>query len=192
VWDGVYTAEQSGRGHSVYHSQCETCHGETLAGGDEVPPIAGGQFLANWNGLTVGDLFERIRKTMPLNDPGKLTAQQTADVLAYLFDFNMFPAGKTELPHEAEVLKQIRIEATKPDRHPDSNREIKAALNRACHSEESAMLLQGGRTRNLLLLASCWGGGSTARSVSSPGHWQRQACSDAKMAARPWRDCQPP
>jgi cytochrome c len=123
VWDGVYTAEQSGRGHSVYHSQCETCHGETLAGGDEVPPIAGGQFLANWNGLTVGDLFERVRKTMPLNDPGKLTAQQNADVLAYLFDFNMFPAGKTELPHEAEVLKQIRIEATKPDRHPDSNNE---------------------------------------------------------------------
>jgi S-disulfanyl-L-cysteine oxidoreductase SoxD len=119
VWDGVYTPQQSERGHSVYHSQCETCHGEMLTGGDEVPPLAGGQFLANWNGLTVGDLFERIRKTMPLNDPGKLTAQQNADVLAYLFDFNMFPAGKAELQTQAEVLKQIRIEATKPDRHDD-------------------------------------------------------------------------
>jgi hypothetical protein len=94
-----------------------------LTGADEVPPLAGGQFLANWNGLSVGDLFERIRKTMPLNDPGKLTARQNADVLAYLFDFNMFPAGKAELPSQAEVLKQIRIEATKPDRQPDSKNE---------------------------------------------------------------------
>src|SRR5689334_14947069 len=55
VWDGVYTNEQAERGHSVYHGQCEVCHGETLAGGDEVPPLAGAQFLSNWNGLTVGD-----------------------------------------------------------------------------------------------------------------------------------------
>jgi S-disulfanyl-L-cysteine oxidoreductase SoxD len=123
VWDGVYTEQQAGRGHSVYHSQCEACHGEALTGGDEVPPLAGGQFLSNWNGLTMGDLFERVRKTMPANEPGKLTPQQNADVLAYLLDFNMFPAGKMELPHEAELLKQIRIEATKPDRHPDSNNE---------------------------------------------------------------------
>jgi cytochrome c len=123
VWDSVYSEEQADRGHSVYHSQCETCHGETLTGGDEVPPLAGGQFLANWNGLTMGDLFERVRKTMPLNNPGKLTAQQNADVLAYLLDFNMFPTGKTELPPASEALKQIRIEATKPDRHRDSNNE---------------------------------------------------------------------
>lgn len=123
MWDGVYTAEQADRGHSVCHSQCENCHGDALTGGDEVPPLAGGQFLSNWNGLTVGDLFERVRKTMPANNPGKLTAQQNADVLAYLLDFNAFPAGKTELAHEAEVLKQIRIEAAKPDRRPDSNKE---------------------------------------------------------------------
>jgi S-disulfanyl-L-cysteine oxidoreductase SoxD len=119
VWDGVYTDEQAQRGHTVYHSQCEVCHGEALAGGDEVPPLAGAQFLANWNGLTVGDLFERIRKSMPANDPGRLTSQQNADVLAYLFSFNMFPVGKEELPHEVGSLKQIRIEATEPDRHKD-------------------------------------------------------------------------
>ena len=120
MWDGVYTAEQAERGHSVYHSQCEVCHGESLTGGDEVPPLAGPQFLSSWNGLTVGDLFERIRKSMPANDPGKLTAQQNADVLAYLFSFNMFPAGKTELPPDVQLLKQIRIEASRPDRHSDN------------------------------------------------------------------------
>ena len=79
------------------------------------PPLAGGEFLANWNGLTLGDLFERIRTTMPLNKPGMLSRQTNADILAYMLDVNKFPDGKTELPRETEVLKQIKIEATKPD-----------------------------------------------------------------------------
>lgn len=119
VWDSVYTEEQAGRGHSIYHEKCENCHGASLAGESEAPPLPGAQFLSNWNGLTAGDLFERIRKSMPLNDPGSLTSQQIADVLAYLFDFNQFPAGKAELPNNAELLKQIRIEASKPDPKPD-------------------------------------------------------------------------
>jgi cytochrome c len=118
VWDGVYTTAQAERGHSVYHAQCEVCHGEELTGADEVPPLAGPQFLANWNGLTLGDLFERIRKTMPANDPGKLSREQNADVITYLLAFNMFPSGKAELPPAPESLQQIRIESTKPD--PDN------------------------------------------------------------------------
>lgn len=119
VWDGVYTEEQAERGHSIYHEKCENCHGASLAGESEAPPLAGAQFLSNWNGLTAGDLFERIRKSMPLNDPGSLAAQQITDVLAYLFNFNQFPAGNAELPNNAELLKQIRIEASKPDPKTD-------------------------------------------------------------------------
>ena len=115
VWDGVFTQEQAERGHSLYNRYCASCHGDTLAGGDVPPPLAGSDFLANWNGLTVGDLFERIRRSMPQDDPGRLSRQQNADVLAYIFSFNKFPAGKTELAHDTELLKQIRIEATKPD-----------------------------------------------------------------------------
>jgi mono/diheme cytochrome c family protein len=119
VWDGVYTEDQAKRGLSLYRQECAPCHGETLEGGDEVPPLAGAQFLANWSGLTVGDLFERIRKSMPQNDPGKLASEQYADILTYLLRFNNFPAGKAEMAHETEVLKQIRIEATKPDVQKD-------------------------------------------------------------------------
>jgi mono/diheme cytochrome c family protein len=115
VWDGVYTQEQAERGHSLYTRHCTSCHGDELAGGDVPPPLAGSGFLANWNGLTVGDLFERIRRSMPQDDPGRLSRQQNADVVAFIFSFNKFPAGKTELPHVTELLKQIRIEATKPD-----------------------------------------------------------------------------
>ena len=115
VWDGVYTEEQATRGEEVYRKECASCHGETLVGGGGAAPLTGGAFLSNWNGLSVGDLFERIRKTMPQGALGKLTKQQDADVLAYLLSFNKFPAGKTELQKQVEFLKEIRFEATKPE-----------------------------------------------------------------------------
>lgn len=114
VWDGVYTDEQAKRGEALYNRECASCHGDLLTGGESAPPLVGGEFLANWNGLTVGDLFERIRKTMPMNKPGKLTREVNADIVAYLLSFNKFPAGKTELSHNTEFLKQIRIDAEKP------------------------------------------------------------------------------
>jgi S-disulfanyl-L-cysteine oxidoreductase SoxD len=115
VWDGVYTDDQAKRGEPVYHKECATCHGDSLAGGESAPPLTGGGFLANWDGLTVADLFDRIRKSMPQNAPGKLTKQQVADVLAYALSMNKFPAGKTELSKQVEFLKEIRFEANKPE-----------------------------------------------------------------------------
>lgn len=114
VWDGVYTEEQEKRGAGEYTSFCAHCHGEDLAGNDEAAPLSGPAFLANWDGLTVGDLAERVFRTMPQNDPGHLSRQQVADIITHMLSFNGFPAGKTELDRRVEVLRQIRIEATKP------------------------------------------------------------------------------
>jgi mono/diheme cytochrome c family protein len=114
VWDGVYTEEQAQRGETLYEKQCSACHGDKLGGRESAPPLTGGAFLSNWNGLSLGDLFERIRKTMPQTSPGKLTRQQNADILAYLLSFNKFPAGKTELYRQAEMLKEIRLVSEKP------------------------------------------------------------------------------
>lgn len=114
VWDGVYTAEQAKRGEALYASNCASCHGSALGGGESAPPLTGGEFMANWNGLTVGDLFDRIRVSMPADRPGQLGRQQNADILAFMLSVSQFPAGKSELEHQSEVLKQIRIEAEKP------------------------------------------------------------------------------
>ena len=113
VWQGVYTEGQAKRGQPLYSKYCASCHGEQLTGGEDSPPITGGAFLANWNGLTVGDLFERIRLSMPQDRPGRLSRQQNADILAYVLGVNQFPAGQAELPTETERLKQIRFEAVK-------------------------------------------------------------------------------
>jgi cytochrome c len=114
VWDGVYTLEQAKRGATLYANECASCHGTALNGGESAPPLTGGEFFSNWNGLTVGDLFERIRVSMPADNPGKLKREQDADILAFMLSMNQFPAGAAELEHRTELLKQIRIEAAKP------------------------------------------------------------------------------
>ncbi len=114
VWDGVYTDEQAKRGEAVYRQFCTACHGAALTGGEAAGPLTGAQFTANWNGVTVGDLFERIKISMPLDRPGVLTRQQNADVLAFVLSANKFPVGKTELARQSEYLKQIKFEVTKP------------------------------------------------------------------------------
>jgi mono/diheme cytochrome c family protein len=114
VWDGVYTEDQAKRGETIYQKECAACHGAMLTGGESAPPLTGGPFLANWNGLTMGDLFDRIRKTMPQTNPGRLTRQQDADILAFMLSVNKFPAGKTELYRQSEMLKEIHFESAKP------------------------------------------------------------------------------
>ena len=110
VWDGVYTSEQAARGAALYANNCASCHGSALGGGESAPPLTGGEFFSNWNGLTVGDLFERIRISMPADRPGKLTREQDADVVAFMLSVSEFPTGKVDLGRQTEVLKQIRIE----------------------------------------------------------------------------------
>jgi quinoprotein glucose dehydrogenase len=114
VWDGVYTEEQAKRGAAVYRQYCASCHGNELEGGEMAPGLTGGGFSSNWNGLTVGDLFDRTRNTMPQDNPGALTREQDADVVAYVLSVNKFPVGKTELSSQSEMLKQIKFESVKP------------------------------------------------------------------------------
>jgi mono/diheme cytochrome c family protein len=113
VWDGVFTDEQVKRGAVSYQRECSNCHGAALEGGDMTPPLVGGGFTSNWNDLTVGDLFDRIRLTMPLDSPGKLSRQQNADVIAFILKTNAWPSGTADLPPESGVLKQIKIETAR-------------------------------------------------------------------------------
>jgi mono/diheme cytochrome c family protein len=116
VWDGVYTADQDKRGADLYSQECASCHGLALNGGEMAPPLSGGEFMSNWNGLTLGDLFDRIRTSMPADNPGTLSREKCADILAHILSVNQFPAGSMELPRQSEVLKDIRFDANKPEK----------------------------------------------------------------------------
>ncbi len=114
VWDSVYSGAQAARGETLYVKACARCHKESLGGADESPPLAGGGFLGNWNGLNLSDLQDRIRKTMPSDSAGIYDRQLVTDVIAYVLKANGFPAGATDLPKETGPLSEIVIQTAKP------------------------------------------------------------------------------
>jgi len=115
TWDGVFTKEQAERGSALYTQNCSACHGAELMGGELAPPLAGIPFFSNWEGLTVGDLFERIRVSMPADRPGRVSREQNVDIVAYILRVNQFPAGKVELGRQTEMMKQIQLVMYKPE-----------------------------------------------------------------------------
>jgi len=114
TWNGVYSVTQAVRGLELFMTACAECHAPDMSGIDPAPPLTGGRFAANWNGVTLGDMVERIRVSMPQNDPGSLTRAEIADVTAYILQQNGFPAGEKELPRQTAMLSTIAYEAYAP------------------------------------------------------------------------------
>lgn len=112
VWDGVYSDAQAGRGAALYQTACASCHGDKLQGKGQTPALSGSDFVMNWSGTTVGELFEKIQTSMPADKPGSLSREQNATLVAYLLSANKFPSAKADLTTDAERLRQIRLEAT--------------------------------------------------------------------------------
>lgn len=113
VSDGVYTEAQAERGLAAYKSACTECHGADLTGDGFAPALAGPEFMGNWTDLSVGDLFERIRISMPPSGAAGVTPAAKADIVAYMLKYSKFPAGTTELEPKLEALKTIKIEQKK-------------------------------------------------------------------------------
>lgn len=114
VWKGIYTAAQAERGQRVLTEHCAQCHGAAMRGGAGVPSAVGPEFMFNWDGKTVGELFLYLKTTMPPTAPGSLSDQRYADVMAALFSHNGFPASETtEIPADPNALSDVLI-ARKP------------------------------------------------------------------------------
>ena len=69
VNEGVYSEAQAKRGEALYKEQCAACHGDNLEGSGPMPPLAGKDFLANWQGKPVADVFEKTNSSMPATAP---------------------------------------------------------------------------------------------------------------------------
>ena len=101
VLDGAFTSAQASRGEQTFGETCATCH--------ETERFTGGRFRLEWTGRTAGELFETISTTMPEGNPGSLSPDEYASVVAYLFRQNGFPAGDLELPTNPETLERVSI-----------------------------------------------------------------------------------
>ena len=92
--DGKGTARE---GANVYATHCSACHGDSGEGrGDYVALVGGrGTLCSNQPLLTVGSywptattLFDYIRRAMPYNTPGVLTADEIYAVSAWILERN--------------------------------------------------------------------------------------------------------
>jgi len=105
---GVYTDSQAVRGETVYNSVCASCHTISFHT-DE-------QFRFNWFGRTVFDLFKTLKTTMPEDNPGGLSDDEYARVIAYILKLNGFQSGTDSLSADTTAMKRIRIKQSVPTR----------------------------------------------------------------------------
>jgi S-disulfanyl-L-cysteine oxidoreductase SoxD len=109
IWSGVYTAAQAERGVESYRERCASCHGVDLRGDSHAVGLQGIGFMFIWEGRTLGELYEKMRNSMPADRPRSLTDETYADILAFILQFNKFPAGDTELGAKQEALGKLII-----------------------------------------------------------------------------------
>ena len=115
----TYSAEQARRGRTLYSQNCSKCHLDNLQGncpGESVrlsspyvcaprgsaPPLLGDAFLQRW--YSAGDLYARIRWSMPADNVGGLSADENLAILAYVLQSNGLAAGR-ELRADATEMK---------------------------------------------------------------------------------------
>lgn len=121
VWDGAYTDAQADRGKGQYGQHCAVCHGLALEGNGESPPLVG-EFIPDWAGMTLADLYNKIETTMPLNAPGTLRPAIAADILAYILEENNFPTGPNELDAIESALGKISFDVRPTPANPVGNK----------------------------------------------------------------------
>jgi hypothetical protein len=73
------------------------------------PALVGSEFIQNWNDLTLGDLFERTRISMPQQKPGSLPRSVVADIVAFVLQSGGYSAGLSELPSNYADLSAIAV-----------------------------------------------------------------------------------
>lgn len=104
------SAQDAGSGGNLYRQQCASCHGDRLEGRSG-PPLATGDFKSKW---PTAQLVAKIRNTMPLDNPGKLSASQAADLAAFIQQATPVttttaaPAPKSDFPPTANLQQLMR------------------------------------------------------------------------------------
>ncbi len=94
---GPFTAAQATAGRSAYQENCSGCHLPDLAGRNEAPPLAGGNFMNTWGGRTTRELLALIQTTMPPGSPGALGADTYAEIAAFILQSNGATPGNQPL-----------------------------------------------------------------------------------------------
>jgi alcohol dehydrogenase (cytochrome c) len=100
---GPFTAAQASAGGAAYQENCSGCHLADLAGRNEAPPLAGGNFMNTWGGRSTRELLSLIQTTMPPGNPGGLGADVYAEIGAFILRANGATPGNQPLTADTAV-----------------------------------------------------------------------------------------
>ena len=106
----LYTAAQASAGGAVFAQQCATCHGAQLEG-VAGPALKGNPFhqMAAAQSLNAQSLLTVVSQSMPQDNPGSLTQDQYAAVVAFILQQNGYPAGTAALSASSPNLKDLNL-----------------------------------------------------------------------------------
>src|SRR3954463_2793398 len=97
ILDGVYTEAQAERGLRSYTEHCSRCHRDNLRGNPEALGLTGTRFIEAWREDTLFSLFDHMATRMPREPRQTLPAAVYRDIVAFILQFNGYPAGQQEL-----------------------------------------------------------------------------------------------
>lgn len=103
---GWYTSAQATSGAKAYQKTCAGCHGAKLEGGMG-PALTGRQFWLTYAGKKASTLWSSVHTTMPMTDPGSVSARNSVNIMAFLLQKNGVPAGATPLNDTTDLSKAL-------------------------------------------------------------------------------------
>jgi len=99
----AYTPAQSNSGRLIYTSNCAGCHQPDMSGRNEAPPLSGANFMRAWGSRSSAELVKYIQTSMPPGNPGGLSPETCADIVAFILDANGARPGDQLLTPKADV-----------------------------------------------------------------------------------------
>lgn len=105
----TFTSQQAAQGRQLYAAKCAACHGQNLNGGEFASALAGGTFIQNWGGKTADNLFQTIQTQMPPDAAGSLTAEESAQLVAFILERNGMAPAASELPTDKSALAAMSL-----------------------------------------------------------------------------------
>jgi len=106
VMSGVYSTVQAERGQAAHKISCLGCHG--------AENYTGETFEKAWLNRTVFDFLDRLRNTMPDDNPGSVKHEDYVDIIAYILSVNGYPPGDKDLSYSEDSLRLVRIDVKPP------------------------------------------------------------------------------
>ncbi|HUP53647.1 MAG TPA: PQQ-binding-like beta-propeller repeat protein [Longimicrobiales bacterium] len=109
-----YAATQADAGAEVYAELCASCHRADFTGSFEAPELAGPNFRNTWGPRALSELLELVSGTMPPDDAGTMSPQETTAVVAYILRANgLEPSGAPlTMASAASVMPGMAAAAT--------------------------------------------------------------------------------